>query len=543
MDHSWEFSRLPGLNPIFLKYIEDYDAVSQFFSVDYRNLIGNPSYFKNIQNEVKPELVEGLLEDAAKWHCRRRTIDNIEALREPDTIAVLTGQQVGLFGGPLLTFYKAISAVLWAHEIETATGRKTVPIFWMETTDHDFFEVNHIRLLNLESEEENLSIQNAPAEKRRIVGSITFNGEIEQVLRRLYHILPNNSFRGAFIELLDTCYRPDSTFGDAFARFFTNLFGEDGLILYDANNHRGKQAAKLLVDKMLDATDDINQLLFDITNHVTSEGFPAQIQIQSDRMQLFYAENDIRYPITVKGAIQYDKSSQADLGIEELRKIASQYPERFLPKVSLRPIFQDYLFPTAAYLAGPSEIAYFSQLKPLYERLQVPMPAIIPRLSLTIIEAKIKKILERQHLSPEQLRRGPQALITDYLETDPGNDLVGLFAEARKMWEDLHDHLIYGLIQIDPTLENTAEKNLSRWQQGMHVLEEKARHSLEVRNTTIVSQIKKACLHLLPNSIFQERRYGTIYYLARYGRPLAQKIRSLTSITNFRHQLIDMEET
>ncbi|MBU0518533.1 bacillithiol biosynthesis cysteine-adding enzyme BshC, partial [bacterium] len=450
MARSWEFSRLPGLNPLFLKYVEDFDAVSSFFAVDYRGLHGKWEGLDTVSNQVKPDLVEGLLADAERWRCKRKAIENIEALRDPDTVAVLTGQQVGLFGGPLFAFYKALSAILWAQEIEASTGRRAVPVFWMETTDHDFFEVNHARLLNLDGDEENLSLVNSPAEKRRIVGSIKLNGEIEQVLRRLYHILPNNTYRGAYLEVLDTCYRPETTFGDAFAQLFSHLFGEDGLILYDANNSQCKKATSALVQRILSSTSELNNLLAQATTDVTSQGFPAQIQMQADKMQLFYAEDGIRYPITADGNILYEKKQQDRAGIEKLKQIAAEHPDRFLPKVSLRPIFQDYLFPTAAYLAGPSEIAYFSQLKPLYNHLDVRMPAIIPRLSLTLIEAKIKKILDRQHFTPEQLRRGPQALITDYLDTDPGNDLVGLFAEARKMWEDLHDHLTYGLIQIDP---------------------------------------------------------------------------------------------
>jgi bacillithiol biosynthesis cysteine-adding enzyme BshC len=537
---SWAFSQLPGLNPVFLDYIERFDRLGDFFAVDYRRLHNRWEETSEWKNTVKEDLVEGLLQDARRWESRKKTIENIEALRDPDTLAVVTGQQVGIFGGPLLTFYKALSAILWAENLSRATGRKAVPVFWMETSDHDFFEINSIRMLDIEGKETALALTNAPSEKRRIVGSILLNGEIEQLLRRLYHLLPANSYRGFFFELLSSCYRPDVTFGEAFGKLFSQIFAEDGLILFDAENPRCKRAAVPLLKRILTSTEQLNDLLEKSTDAVKRKGYMPQIKPQADRMQLFIKEGDIRIPLGVDGSILYDDRKPVKLEKKKLLQLASEEPERFLPKVSLRPMMQDYLFPTAAYLAGPSEIAYFAQLKPLYHHLEVRMPAIIPRLSLTLLEKKVTKIFDRFNFTPEELSRGSQALIDHYLETDSNNDLVGLFAEARKKWEQIHDLLNAGLTRIDPTLEHPVEKTLSRCQQGLLVLEDKARTALERKNETTVSQIRKLCIHLFPNGVLQERRYGLPYYFSRYGRSLFQKIRRQAQLDLFRHQLIEL---
>ncbi len=528
------------MNALFLDYIERFERLGDFFAVDYRTLYDRWEGVAEINNAVKEDLVEGLLQDARRWESRKKTLENIEALRHPDTLAVVTGQQVGLFGGPLLTYYKALSAILWAQNLSRVTGRKAVPIFWMETSDHDFYEINSVRLLDTEGREVTLSLTNAPPEKRRIVGSILLNGEIEQRLRSLYHLLPANSYRGFFFELLSSCYRPEVTFGDAFAKLFSQVFAEDGLVLFDAENSLCKRAAAPLLERILSDPRRLNELLEESTEAVRRKGYQPQIKPQGERMQLFLKEGNIRVPLGIDGSVLHDDGKPAELGKQELLKLAAREPERFLPKVSLRPVMQDFLFPTAAYLAGPSEIAYFSQLKPLYDHLEVRMPAIVPRLSLTLLEKKVTKIFKRFSFSPEELSRGPQTLINQYLEGDPKNDLVGLFAEARKKWEEIHDLLNVGLRRIDPTLENPVEKTLMRCQQGLHVLEEKARLALERKNETAVTQIRKLCLHLFPNGVFQERRYGLPYYFSRYGRSLLQKIRRQVQPDLFRHQLVEL---
>lgn len=545
MSKSVSFHRLPGGNPIFIDYVEHFDQVSQFFHVDYRR---SPHHWGSLLNNLREkrpyreELIGGLLDDARRWDSGRQTVKHIEALRDPDTVAVLTGQQVGLLGGPLYSFYKATAAVLWAQAIQKATGRSTVPVFWMETSDHDFYEVNSARLLDMEGEEVLLSLTNPPEQKRRIVGTIVLNGEVDKLVQRLWSLLPANTYRGPYLEMLASCYNAGTTFGDAFARLYSFLFREDGLILFDAENARCKKAAIPLLDRVFSESKALNQLLFDMTQRVDHHGYPPQIQPQEDKLQLFAKVDNTRVPIGADGVILHEDRPAEHLGIEALRKRALEHPEQFLPKVSLRPIMQDYLFPTAAYIAGPAEIAYMAQLKPLYEHLAVTMPVIIPRLSLTLIEGKIRKILDKYNFTPEQLRLGAQNLINQLLQADPGNDLVALFARSREKWQEVKDELTVGLMAIDPTMEHPVEKTMQHWLQSLETLEEKAREALRRKHETLVSQVKKATVNLAPGGHLQERRYSLPYYFGRYGRSLAQRIRSQAQIDLYRHQLIYLDE-
>jgi len=539
------FRRLPGGNPIFSDYVENFDRLRPFYNVDYRlpcqqwDVVLAGLEKRDVQNG---DLVAGLLEDALRWECGKLTVQNIEALRRPETLAVVTGQQVGLFGGPLYTYYKAISAILWAQAIQKATGRSTVPVFWMETSDHDFYEVNQTRLLDADGEEVLLSITNPPQQKRRIVGTISLNGEVEKLVQRLWTLLPPTTYRGPHLETLASCYHAGATLGEAFARLYSHLFREDGLILFDAENARCKRSAAPLLDRILSDSRELNRLLLEATETVHRSGYPPQIQPQEDRLQLFARVDNARVPISGDGALLNDNGSGQPLGIAELRRRAAENPGQFLPKVSLRPVMQDYLFPTVAYIAGPAEIAYLAQLKPLYECLGVTMPAVIPRISLTLIEAKIKRILDKYNFTPEQLRQGSQNLINELLEKDPSNDLVGLFAQSREKWQEVKDELTVGLMAIDPTLEHPVDKTMQHWLQGLEVLEEKARAALRRKNETLVSQVQKATLYLAPGGNLQERRYGLQYYQARYGRTLAQKIRQQAQIDLYRHQLIYLDE-
>jgi len=341
--------------------------------------------------------------------------------------------------------------------------------------------------------------------------------------------------------MLSAFYRQGETLGDAFARLYNHHFNDDGLILFDAENARCKKAVAPLLDRILQFSDSLNDTLISSTSAVQRGGYEPQIHPQANRLQLFLKEGNVRIPIDNEGAILYEDKPPKKVGIDALRKIAAQSPGDLLPKVSLRPIMQDYLFPTVAYCAGPSEIAYFAQLKPLYDHLEVRMPAIIPRLSMTLIEAKIGKILDKHQFTPEQLAKGPNDLINEVIESDPSNDIVALYAEARKKWDELNHLLTFGMVRIDPTLGHSVEKSMLRWQQGLNVLEEKARAALSQKNKTLVSQIHKCCKHLAPNGIFQERRYSLPYYYTRYGQSLFDSIHKQSQIDLHKHQLIVLE--
>jgi len=541
---SISFSRLPGGNPIFQDYVKSFERVRHLYSVNYPDPPAQWSSVTHRQGttEDRTDLVEGLLDDARRWNCTRQTRQHIEALRHPDTLAVVTGQQVGLFGGPLYTFYKATAAVLWAQALQALTGRLAVPVFWMETSDHDFHEVNHIRMLDPGGDEALLQLPHAPEEKRRIVGTITLNGEIEKLIQRLWALLPANTYRGPFLEQLRSFYHPGETLGDAFARFMAHLFGEDGLVLYDAENARCKKPLAPLWDRILASSPELNRLLTEATQQVHRSGYPPQIQPQNDRLQLFLRTGDVRVPVTLRGELLHDGRPPEKLGLEELRRRAERHPELFIPKVSLRPVVQDYLFPTAAYIAGPAEIAYLAQLLPLYRQLGVTPPAVIPRLSVTLIESKVRKVLDKYNFTPEQLRLGADPLIHQLLSADPSNDPVSLFAGARRKWEEINDELMGGMMAIDPTLEHTVEKTMERQRQGLDLLEVKAREAIQRKHETLVAQVRKACVNLMPGGQLQERRYSLPYYLARYGRSLSLKVRQQCQVDLYRHQLVYLEE-
>jgi bacillithiol biosynthesis cysteine-adding enzyme BshC len=542
---SISFHRLPGGNPLFIDYVENFDRLKSFFAHDYRLPPQQWDSLLRPSRRLSPnhdDLIAGLLADARRWESGRMAQKHIEALRDSNTLAVVTGQQVGLFGGPLYTYYKATSAILWAHAIQKATGRTTVPVFWMETSDHDFYEINHTRLLDLEGEEILLSLTNPPEQKRRVVGTLSLNGEVEKLVQRLWTLLPPSTYRGPILEMLAGCYQQGATFGDAFARLFSFLFREDGLIIFDAENARCKRAAAPLLQRCIAESPNLNEQLDEITEAVHLSGYPPQIQPQMDRLQLFAKVDNVRIPISAEGALLFEDRPAEAVGLKGLQERAAQNPEDFLPKVSLRPIMQDYLFPTVASIAGPAEVAYLAQLKPLYELLGVSMPVVIPRLSVTLIEAKMRRILEKYNFKPEELRLGSQAIINQLLEADPGSDLVGLFARGRGKWQEVKDELTVGLMAIDPTLEHPVEKTMEHWLQGLEVLEEKARAAVRRKNETLVSQVKRAVLNLAPGGNLQERRFGMPYFLARYGRALSQKIRTQAQIDLYRHQLIYLDD-
>ncbi|MFI5201968.1 MAG: bacillithiol biosynthesis cysteine-adding enzyme BshC, partial [Candidatus Kapaibacterium sp.] len=330
---------------------------------------------------------------------------HLELLEQPETLAVVTGQQAGMLGGPLYTFYKAFTAIELSKSLaEQFPVFSFVPVFWIETEDHDLEEISSAHVLSSEGQLE--SIRYVPSQIaanpeqlwRRQAGPLALEEEsLQQFFSGLTTSLAPTDFSAEVFELLRRCYTPGRSIAHAFASLFTHYFSTEGLLVIDANSRELKSLAKDLFRREIETSPQLSDRIV-LTSEKLEETYHAQVKPRA--LNLFYVNEDgDRLPITERertsGSAErsfFLKGSRKVFTLQELLDTLETHSERFSPNVVMRPLYQDSLLPTVAYVAGPGEMAYFAQFQPSYEWAGIPMPLIRPRVTNTLIEERLERL-------------------------------------------------------------------------------------------------------------------------------------------------------
>ena len=521
-----------GVGRLFSTYCSDYQQLSPFFAGDWRNR----ESFDGVASEVskrridRTRLVEVLQHQNEGWGhfppCRD--------LGKPDALAVVTGQQVGLFGGPLYTLYKAITAVKLARQLQQDLGRAVVPVFWLEGGDHDFDEVSSIALpfqgrvtrVQYEGHKQPAISNLGP------VGAIEFSGDISRVVEELRTVLPVREGLPDVIDEFYHAYAEGQSFADAFARTLVRLVGND-LVIIDPEWPEIKRLAASFIRHTIRSHEAVYERLQASTASVASE-FHAQI---NPRPCNFFVITDSGREAAVpeEGGFRLSVSG-LQLSMAEMLGLP---PERLSPNVVTRPLVQDFLLPTVAYVAGPSEVAYFAQFKALYQWAELPMPIVFPRASLTLIEPRIAKVMARFHLDVLAMQSDvPQLMRRVLLE---GSRLEAAFAGAVNTLEECAAALQPEIEQIELTLGRSVEATRAKWLRDLQKLRRRVERAEKGRHEQVEIQLERCRNKLFPTNKMQERVFPALYYLSLYGDEFLTMLNDHISIDHTNsHQLLQI---
>ena len=417
------FDQMEGFSSLFSTYCTDYERLAAFYAGDWRS----PEARKQVAQAAathprdRDRLADVLLRQNERWGLDAATRAHIDALRDPDTIAVVTGQQVGLLTGPLYTPYKTLTTLQLARQLHAETGRTVVPVFWLEGSDHDFEEVAHVNLLgpgavapieysgHVLPEEGNLGP----------VGRLQLKDQIVEVIDQVEAVLPPTEFRDTLMAHLREAYRPGTTLLDAFAHVMRALFPETGLVFMDPDDADLKAMVAPFFRREIEDYATASARL-EAVSEALAEDF--HVQVRTRPTNLFLCDGVGRHPIDAEEDHFVLRGTERTFSRNQLLALLDSDPRCFSPNVVLRPLMQDWLLPTAAYVGGPGEVAYFAQYKPIYEWAGVPMPIIFPRASLTITEAKVRKVLDRHAVDigdfGEDLDRLFQRVVLQVMDVD-----------------------------------------------------------------------------------------------------------------------------
>ncbi len=529
------FSRL------FVDYVTDHQKVRQFYG-------GNPqdgNDWRHLLKQVcdrpidRSTLTQILSRQNRDFHCGVKSLANIDLLRDDNCVAVVTGQQVGLFTGPLYTIYKAITAVKLADKLaKDFPEYRFVPVFWLAGEDHDFEEVNSISLFNAVGELVRFEYKTEGKESdanHGAVGEIELDESIDLLFKSAEEALLPTEFKPKVLDLFKTAYQKGMTFNRAFVHLMNVLLEDSGLIFLNSNDTEIKQLLLPVFRRELADTPRSCQLVID-QSAILERQYHAQVKPRSINLFLFHEKG--RYPIEPHPNGYFLKGTRQHYTKSELDALLNQRPEMFSPNVVLRPICQDTLLPTITYVAGPSELAYFGQYSTLYKEFGIPQPIIYPRASVTVVEDKVDKILTRFSLEPLALFGNLEFLKQQIAEQISDLKADDFFAATSRSVDESLNQLKPALQSIDPTLLPAMDHTLEKIHSHLTALKEKTISAQKRQHEVSLRQIDKAATNLFPSSDFQERQLNILYFLNKYGLEFVRWLFREIQVDRLKHQLL-----
>ncbi len=479
--------------------------------------------------ERQAKVADALERQNRAWGASEATLRNIQRLRE-GAFAVVTGQQVGLFGGRLLALLKGASVLALAKQVE-ALGTECVPVFWLASEDHDLAEVNQTLLLTNDFQ---LAHVTAPTEgiEGAPVSAIRFGAGSNAIVAQAAELLGES----AAADDLRESYAEGETFSDAYAKLLTRIFRDHGLIFLDpADAELHRLAAPLFVDAAL-RSDEIDEAVLTRDRELQAGGYHEQVKVTRESTPLFALEAGKRVPVhRDNGGF---KLGREKLSPEKLRRRIEQSPESFSANVLLRPVLQDYWLPTLAYIGGPAEIAYFAQAAVVYEKLLGRVTPVVSRLSATLIEPRIERLLTKYQVELPELFHGECQLRDCIAARLLPPELKQNFDQARQRVEISMQQVSASLQKVDPTLVGAAVRATNKMRYQIERLRKRAAQAELRRNEIITRHAAQIENALYPNKELQEREIAAIYFYAKYGPPLIEQLIQLAQARCPEHKVL-----
>ena len=510
---------LPHAPKLFRDYIENFSKVESFFDhqPEFKAAVRFAKTLK-FPPERRRQVAAILRDQNQLFGSNPETERNLTLLAE-GAAAVVSGQQVGLFGGPAYSFYKALTAVQAAKELVRA-GIPAVPVFWMATEDHDVDEVRSVTWFH-EGELQAFSLPRSTGEAVP-VGRIQLGPEVEELVRRVQPLLGET-----FGNLLHEAYTPVATYSSAFAALFARIFSDHGMILLDPLDERLHQLAAPLLHDALTQRDELNELLLRRGKDLDHAGYEPQVKVTSRSTLLFSLEGGKRQVITATNG-EFSSGNRSMPRSSWLQQIEAA-PEKFSPNALFRPVVQDYLLPTVAYFGGPAEVAYFAQSQVLYQKLLGRMPVLFPRADFTLVDPKGVRLLKKYRLDVEDIWSGSQTLRNRMYNSAVPKKLAGEFDDNIRRIEKSVRRLHKAIAKVDPTIQGTIARAEKRIRYQIEKLRHKTGAALD-RHEKLIAQHEKFLENLLyPRKALQSRELCFLPFLARWGSGGLDEIQRLAS--------------
>ena len=513
---------VPKGSPLARDYVDGTPTARDFFR-------GHFSRFTAYQE--KADEVDGRFDQAA----RRRAAaairvppggdaGRLERWAEEGGFVVTTGQQPGLFGGPLYSVYKALTTIRLARALEERLGRPVLPLFWVASEDHDWAEANHTSIIGMDNELRTPTLDAPDAAVHPALHRIPLGPDLETLRETFLDDLPASDFSAPYFELLRATTRAGSTLPGAFSGILEGLLGSHGLYFTDAADPALKQASTALLISELDRAQEMEGVLDATARRLSDAGYDLQVALMEGGVNLF-----LEGPAGRERLYREDSGYRLHISGEQLNRddiVARIENDASLlsPNVLLRPVVESAVFPTLSYVAGPGETAYFAQLGDYFDAHGIRMPVVHPRFGATAVEVKIRKVLDKFGLDVAALDRPFHEISSEIARDEVPEEVRKAMGALRGTVAQGVGELNEAVKGIDPTLKGPVQHVRSQAFAALEELEKKVVQALKRENEIALAQLEKAQLHLFPLGKPQERVLNPFYYLTRYGGAFLEEL-------------------
>jgi bacillithiol biosynthesis cysteine-adding enzyme BshC len=509
------------LSPLFRDYLASRGRVSSFYALGFaREDLAEAGRAAAGFARPRAEVAEAL---AAEQPAGSEGRANAEALSDPKTLAVVTGQQAVLFGGPLYVLYKALAAVEIARTMSETLHQKVVPVFWVASDDHDFAEIRATTFLDATSELKDVRYEPHLEPNLQPASTIVLDDTIEGLAKSVRDILPASPWKDEICDVLARAYRPGESMSGAFATLLRHFL--PSLVIFDPAVPRLKALMRPVLEREISESSPTSRLAAEIGEKLLAAGYHQQVPVRATGfLNLFLVTGGKRRALGVsEKGIEIRGGNQTMTAAELLARLAKS-PQEASPGVLLRPLAQDYLLPTIAYIGGPAEVAYHAQIGPSYAHFGIPRPVIFPRPSFSLVDSASARAMEAESLSFEDLQTDTETLLARAArEANP--EVEKAFAQARAAIEGGFHDVEEALARLDSTLRGAAQSALGRALHQVEGLQEKALRAMKRQDATRAGRMRRTRDFIFPGGSLQERGVSWISLLARYGPAVIDDIR------------------
>lgn len=523
-----EIRRFPWIKPLASDYAFEYARVADFFTGDP----AEPSAWRGAIERTQryPRQNAAIADVIAAQQQRRGAPPEAAAaaarLRDARTVAVVTGQQAGLFGGPLFTLLKALTAIRLAERVSDDHGVPAVAVFWIDAEDHDWDEVKSCGLLDGDLKFSEVTLPDLPGAGVGPVARVHLDESVRAAIEQVAALLPPTEFSATILEGLRQAYQPGAGMADAFGRWIEAVLGSRGLVVFDSSDPAAKPLASGIFAREIEQAGATSRLAAEAGSALVSRGYHAQVTPQQDQAALFHIDG-------VRSGIS---AQEAPSLLDRVRR----QPAEFSPNVLLRPLVQDTVFPTICYVAGPNELAYLAQLRPVYAAFGLPMPLMYQRTTATILDSNAMRFLTRHDLALESLRARDEGVLNQLLEAQIPAAVTASMDDAVRLVSERMDTLAREVAQLDATLEGAARSAESRMQDDLKKLHAKIIQAIKRKDETLRRQFTHAQAQAFPGGHPQERALGFIYFLNKHGLGLVDRLSADLPLDQGRHWVITL---
>ncbi len=499
-------------------YTSDYAKLSDFYSENPFDTDAVKSFSEALDSApVLPEKLQALEQYHKDLGIKELQDEVLQKLAEPGVQVIVTGQQLGLLGGPLYTIYKTLTAIHFAHTWSQLLNKTIIPVFWLADEDHDFDEINLLRFPGRE-EADTLSLPADESEKPVSEIQLKSFSELRAELEKILH---ETDFSTELFQLIDECYQDGKLHSSAFAQLIARIFRGQGLLIAGSQHPEIKKLFRETFKTSIKKRDEIEQKLEAQSKRI-EQYYHQQVQLGSTN--LFYiAENGSRLKISYDDG-HYRVSDKIVFSRTELLEKIESTPECFSPNVFLRPVIQDELLPTLAYVAGPGELAYYGQMRPYYQVFGKKMPIMLPRFGFTLLETAVQKAMDSLPFDVGRYNDREEDLISEYLSKSQELDLNAFTEEWVKDVEGVSEQYLDRIEELDASLRASAEKTLAIFKGETDKLKGKLFRSQKQQEQTQIKRIRKVQSQLYPDGILQERAVSFVYFMNKYGNGIWQEL-------------------